>query len=292
MPLGTHDGTDGQRLLHEERRHGAPPARAPGHSGTGRTTKSPPPFLHWTAPPYTDFAEVRVCSNGGAAPLPPGSVLALRLVSPAAATVATLAVAHRWRSTLRTAPLVLQLGFDGPQALRFVALAAEWGVHGVLAEGEPITALRAALAPRSAPGEAVLRWHAEAGQPFTARAAALVRKILDSARDHASLASLCRSAHVCEPTERKYLHKHRLPAPRAWFQLGRGLQAVRAIQTEPEKPLDTLASDLGYSDAASLSRHVLRTFGVRPGRVRETMGWQWLAARWAERAGRTVTNGG
>jgi AraC-like DNA-binding protein len=54
-------------------------------------------------------------------------------------------------------------------------------------------------------------------------------------------------------------------------------------------PLLTVAVEGGYSDHSSLSRQSLRLFGVRPGAIRPTLGWEWLLDRWLRRASREPT---
>ena len=63
-------------------------------------------------------------------------------------------------------------------------------------------------------------------------------------------------------------------------------RAALRMQAEPAAPLLALAVECGYSDHSSLSRQCLRLFGVRPGRIRGMLGWEWLMDRWLKRTER------
>ena len=57
-------------------------------------------------------------------------------------------------------------------------------------------------------------------------------------------------------------------------------QVKLALQADPDRPLFDAALDLGYSDASSLSRQMVRVFGLRPGVARSVLGWEPLLDRW------------
>jgi AraC-like DNA-binding protein len=60
--------------------------------------------------------------------------------------------------------------------------------------------------------------------------------------------------------------------------------AALRLQAARREPLLTVAVECGYSDHSSLSRQSLRLFGVRPGAIRDTLGWEWLMDRWMRRS--------
>ena len=62
------------------------------------------------------------------------------------------------------------------------------------------------------------------------------------------------------------------------------LRAALRLQAHAGASLMVLAVECGYSDHSSLSRQCLRLFGVRPGAIRGTLGWEWLLDRWLRRA--------
>ena len=66
---------------------------------------------------------------------------------------------------------------------------------------------------------------------------------------------------------------------RTWALAGRALAAARRIQREPEGPLLGIAYEAGYADHRAMSRALLRAFGVTPGAIRGTVGWEWLMWR-------------
>ena len=52
------------------------------------------------------------------------------------------------------------------------------------------------------------------------------------------------------------------------------------VQAEPDTCLLRIAHEFGYADHSALSQLVYRSFRVRPGAVRGTLGWEWLMYRW------------
>ena len=78
------------------------------------------------------------------------------------------------------------------------------------------------------------------------------------------------------------LHKRLLPTPSRWYQAARALHTVLRIQSEPRTSLLRIAHELGYADHSALSQLVYRSFRVRPGTIRGTLGWEWLMHRWLQ----------
>ena len=74
----------------------------------------------------------------------------------------------------------------------------------------------------------------------------------------------------------------RFPAAPVVLRVDR--RASLRLQADQRVPLLTVAVECGYSDHSSLSRQCLRLFGVRPGAIRPTLGWEWLLDRWLRRA--------
>lgn len=66
---------------------------------------------------------------------------------------------------------------------------------------------------------------------------------------------------------------------RTWALAGRALAAAQRIQREPTAPLLAVAHRTGYADHRAMSRALLRAFGVTPGAIRGSVGWEWLMWR-------------
>lgn len=87
----------------------------------------------------------------------------------------------------------------------------------------------------------------------------------------------------------RYLHKLRLPTPSAWRRFLGIIPVLREIQVDPWIPFEILARRSGFSEAAALSRAILRSTGLCPSRIRGTLGWKWLAFRWLQHHSSTVS---
>jgi len=86
-----------------------------------------------------------------------------------------------------------------------------------------------------------------------------------------------------ERTVRTWFRRAGVPGPGKWLAVAHAVRAALRLQAEDGAPLLTLAVECGYSDHSSLSRQSLRLFGVRPGAIRRTLGWEWLLDRWLRR---------
>src|SRR6266545_2478302 len=87
-----------------------------------------------------------------------------------------------------------------------------------------------------------------------------------------------------ERTVRTWFRRAGVPGPGKWLAAAHAIHAALRLQAEESSPLLTIAVECGYSDHSSLSRQSLRLFGVRPGVIRRTLGWEWLLDRWLRRA--------
>lgn len=85
------------------------------------------------------------------------------------------------------------------------------------------------------------------------------------------------------PSLARRLRRSGLPTPGAWRQLGTTLRAALQIQGTSNS-LERIALTEGFYDQSSLSRQMKTLYGLRPGRLRGTVGWQWLVWRWFRRA--------
>jgi AraC-like DNA-binding protein len=188
---------------------------------------------------------------------------------------------RRLRHHAPTIPVVLLLRMPPEEGLFVAAHAARSGVRAVVWSGQPLAeALRKSLTDESSLAEDVVEWLGLYGLRLSPLVSSLLLQIVANAHRHDSLTALLSSAGVPETSARFRMHKKRLPAPSRWFQVARALHAALRIQGEPRTCLMRLAHTLGYSDHSALSQLVNRAFGVRPGMVRGTLGWEWLMERW------------
>lgn len=56
------------------------------------------------------------------------------------------------------------------------------------------------------------------------------------------------------------------------------------MQRDARSHLTVLAVTFGYADLPAMDREFRNHLGVAPSRVRNSLGWEWLAWRWLTRA--------
>lgn len=125
--------------------------------------------------------------------------------------------------------------------------------------------------------------HAKQGAPLPREVVRHVARVYpeSDAELNESLTELLRpdAGFVSSPGLRRQLRRFGLPTPYRWHQLGRALATASRIQRYATS-IERIALEAGYSDHADLSRQYLSLFGIRPSRLRNTVGWQWLTWRW------------
>ncbi|HET8656513.1 MAG TPA: helix-turn-helix domain-containing protein, partial [Longimicrobiaceae bacterium] len=179
------------------------------------------------------------------------------------------------------APVVLLLRLPQDESVYVSSRAGRLKIRAVVAEGQPLGAtLRRSLTATDGLGEDVVEWLDLQRVRLSPSVRHLLRSLISGAAKHGDVTSVLRQIGTPESTARFQLHKRRLPAPGRWFQAGRALHATLRLQAEPERPLLSLALEMGYADHSALSQLVHRTFGMRPGRLRQVLGWEWLMHRW------------
>ena len=210
----------------------------------------------------------------------PGSVAGIRL-EPGTEWASVEPAIRQLRSTLAAAPLVLVVpGASGPDLL-LSARAARAGVRAVLVEGEPLRQnLLIALTCRDSLAEDVVEWLALRHLRLSPTVSSLLREIFAHAAAQPDLSTLLSRVGLPESSARFRLHKRLLPTPSRWFQAARALHCALRVQASPDVPLMRIAHEFGYADHSALSQLVYRSFRVRPGVIRGTLGWEWLMHRW------------
>lgn len=185
------------------------------------------------------------------------------------------------RAQLPAAAVVLVIAEASSTDLHLSTRATRAGVRAILLEHEPLAdCLRRSLTCRDTLADDVLDWLALRRLRLTPAIGSLLHEIFTHAPATPDLSTLLAQVGMAESSARFRLHKRLLPTPSRWFQVARALHTVLRIQAEPGTPLLRIAHEFGYADHSALSQLVYRSFRVRPGAVRGTLGWEWLMQRW------------
>lgn len=240
------------------------------------------PFL-LLHPPYTTFLPLRSAAELEESHLTPGSIAGIRTTevtqwNDLQPTILDL------RQRLPAAPLILTTTGTSAHQLLWSGRAYRAGIRAVVLEGQEMQpVLRAALTCPDSLADDVVDWLLMRRVRLTPAIASLLREIFLRAREVPDLTTLLADAKLAESSARFRLHKRLLPTPSRWFQLARAVHTVLRLQAEPEKSLLRIANEFGYADHSALSQLVYRAFGIRPGAIRGTLGWEWLLYRWLRR---------
>jgi AraC-like DNA-binding protein len=246
-----------------------------------------PPAVFRLAPPYEGFTAVPDLVSLRSNDLPDGALLAVGLSAPRDEWPVITALVPRLRARYPAAPVVLRLERRAsPDDLDWVRRAGALQVRAVLFEGEPLRArLQRTLTDATDLPEQVEQWLAVR---LPALAPAMVQRIGEIFRLaplHHELGDLLSRLGRAERTMRTWFLQAGVPGPGKWLGAAHAVRAALRLQADQKVPLLSVAVECGYSDHSSLSRQSLRLFGVRPGAIRPTLGWEWLLDRWLRRAG-------
>ena len=160
-------------------------------------------------------------------------------------------------------------------------------MRAIVLDSEPLADTLRRIVPRPVDLAAeMLDWLPFRGVDLPPACVPLIREILRRALAHGSIADLLRDVGESEHAVRKRLRGCALPAPAGWWALARALCAALRLQSIPRESLSDVALACGYSEHSTLSRQMIRLFGLRPSAVRELLGWEPLADRWLARAPR------
>ncbi|HEX6535325.1 MAG TPA: helix-turn-helix domain-containing protein [Gemmatimonadaceae bacterium] len=239
-----------------------------------------------SSPPYRELEPLLPVPERCTAPLPLGSVLVVQVHD----------AARDGPLVERCVPLLRARHPAAPVVLHFVNVSASGAVHlarrsaflfvrAILVDDEPFapTLRRIITHPADLAGDLV-EWLPLCGVRVPPECVPLVREVVRRASAHRSVGELLHEIGESEHNARKRLHGRGLPSPSSWFQAARAIQAALRLQADAEHTLLDVALELGYSDHSTLSRQMVRLFGLRPGVVRELLGWEPLTYRWITRA--------
>jgi AraC-like DNA-binding protein len=241
-----------------------------------------PPSLFRLAPPYVRFESVSDLAALTPDDLPDASVLGVHLAAPQETWSEAAQLVPRLRARFPAAPVVLRVG-AGAEARDpdWARRAGSMEVRAVLLEDEPpLPRLRQALTDASNLPEEIERWLPLRLPGLPPGVAQLIGGIMRDAPGHAEVGGILARLGHAERTVRTWFHRAGVPGPGKWLAAAHAVRAALRLQADSGAPLLMLAVECGYSDHSSLSRQSLRLFGVRPGAIRHTLGWEWLMDRW------------
>lgn len=246
------------------------------------------------APPYEHFEPLSPAWERCTQPLPLGTVLCVRLCD----------VARDWTQVERCVPALRQRYPASPVVLHFARAADADAVHlarraaflfvrAILVDDEPMApTLRQVVTQPIDLAADVVEWLPLRGVRVPPECVPLISEVVRRSAAHRCTRDLLQELGESEHTVRKRLRGRGMPAPSDWFAAARALHAALRLQSSSEHSLFDVALSYGYSDHSTLSRQMVRLFGLRPSAVRELIGWEPLADRWVARTMRANSNGG
>jgi len=190
------------------------------------------------------------------------------------------------RQRLPAAPVVLRLSDNvSASSLDVARRAGQLCVRAILTATSDIAAtLRPVLTTPTDLGSDMVEWLTLMKFELPTRLSMYVADIFHEATRHHDVASLAQPLDAGLRGMRAIFHRASIPSPGKWLQLARVLSCVFLIQRDLARPMLEIAIDAGYSDLSALSRQVYRSFGLRPGLLRGTLGWEWLVLEWLQRS--------
>lgn len=246
-----------------------------------------PPAVSLIVPPYDQVEAVPDLAALVPDALPPGAVLAVAGPHPAEPWTDVAALVTQLRARFPAAPVVIRVERPFDQDPAAGQHARDTGARGVLADGgSPRGALRTMLTDQSRLAEQILDWLALRSPGLRPLVADVIREIVARSGEFGEVGPLLETMGHAERTARTWFLRAGVPGPGKWLAVSHAIRAALRLQAEEGASLLSLAVECGYSDHSSLSRQSLRLFGVRPGAIRRTLGWEWLMDRWFRTADR------
>ena len=270
-------------------RPGAAADERPGRDGQRAAVQaelacSPLP-LYLLPPPYTRFELVGSIAALRPEETTPGTLLALGVSRPEEDWPILQDLVPRLSARYPALPIVLRVQHPPcPGSLDFARRMGTLRIRAVLSEDDPVPEiLRDAMTSPPDLGDDVVDWLSIRGLRLTPHVAGVLREIFRRAAQRTDLDGLLRSIGAPPSTVRKWFRMNGLPSPGQWHDVARALWAALRLQREPGTPLLATALALGYADHSALSRRMVQLFGLRPGVIRELLGWELLLDRWLTR---------
>ena len=249
-----------------------------------------PPVVLQLPPPYEHFEAVSDPLALAPEDLPDAALIAVGIGSAEEAWTDVATLVSQLRARFPAAPLILRVGrrTEGDAAAGsepdWLRQAEMLRIRAVVSEEEPPgQALRRSLTDPAAFAQDLPDWLAVRSPGLPAPVAALVTELVLLAPRYSEVSVLLATLGHAERTVRTWFRRAGVPGPGKWLAVAHAIRAALRMQAEPAAPLLALAVECGYSDHSSLSRQCLRLFGVRPGRIRGLLGWEWLMDQWLRR---------
>jgi AraC-like DNA-binding protein len=131
-------------------------------------------------------------------------------------------------------------------------------------------------------GVEVTEYLAWRGLSLDRETARLVRRTIEASGELRSISSLARALYLSRRALGRRFLTRGLPVPSHWLHFARVLRVAIRLQNSDESIL-SIAYELGYPDAFSVSNQMMRLVGCRPTEARECLGWEWLLEAWLRR---------
>lgn len=236
-------------------------------------------------PPYDTLEPFVPIEGRFPASLPLGAILCVQVQDIEHAWSSLETEVPKLRATYPAAPLVLHLAHRAAAgAVDLARRTAALFVRAILVEDEPFAAtLRPIMThPVDLAGD-ILEWLPRRGVRVPPECVPFIRETVRCAPSSRSLVELLQELGESEHAVRKRLRARGLPAPSHWHALARAVCVALRLQDAPDRPLLDVALDAGYSEHSTLSRQMVRLFGLRPSVIRTLLGWEPLVDRWVAR---------
>ena len=248
-----------------------------------------PPVVSQIVPPYDQVETVSDLAALVPDALPPGAVLAPAGPHADEPWTDVAALVAQLRARYPACPVVIRLEPPLDQDPTAHQHALDTGAKGILTEGvPPRVALRPMLTDQSRLTEQILEWLALRSPGLRPVVVEVIREIIARSGEFSEVGPLLETMGHAERTARTWFLRAGVPGPGKWLAVAHAIRASLRLQAEEGASLLSLAVECGYSDHSSLSRQSLRLFGVRPGAIRRTLGWEWLMDRWFRTADRSA----
>lgn len=214
-----------------------------------------------------------------------GSIFIISIPRPGGDADTMRELLPRLRGAFPSVPVVaLVCPATDREVVHFACRAGRLNLRAVVLEGEPmVDTLTPILTDWGGMCDCVVEWLGTRRVVLSPALGWLVQNIFRLAPAHRTVAPVLRMLGQPETSARFRFRKKRLPPPQRWHHAARALHTALQIQAHPDRCLLRLALEHGYGSHAAMTRQFVRVFGVRPGAVRGTLGWEWLLDAWAER---------
>ena len=237
-------------------------------------------------PPYDRYEAVGDLSALNPQDLPDAAMLAIGFDPLRHALDEAAALVPQLRTHFPAAPVVLRVapGVDAAD-LDLARRAGGLHIRAVLVEEEPLRdQLRRSFTNATGVPDEIEQWLPIRLPGLAPAVGQMIGLIVRLAPGFTEVSALLGTLGHAERTVRTWFRRAGVPGPGKWLAAAHAVHAALRLQAEESTPLLTIAVECGYSDHSSLSRQSLRLFGVRPGVIRRTLGWEWLLDRWLRRA--------